>query len=212
MPYTSPLPESCSSCSFHFTQHQSCCTWNTKHYFACVRIALRVRSLNGRDLGVAFAGFEMGGLYPAASMNVGQGAHFNFGHAPFLFPPIRDGASSLQPVSEALAANDATRPNSADSARSCQLPVRGIDGEDAESAGDGDEHHREVSLGRVRGTNVAVGTGDGQAFSTSGEDGQEREGEDVSQLPIERQALVENLIAMGFPVEWAIRAAGKPGK
>ncbi|CAM9334966.1 unnamed protein product, partial [Ectocarpus sp. 12 AP-2014] len=105
-------------------------------------------SLNGRDLGVAFAGFEMGGLYPAASMNVGQGAHFNFGHAPFLFPPIRDGGSSLQPVSEALAANEATRPNSADSERSCQLP---------------------------------------------------------------RQALVENLVAMGFPLEWAIRAGGKPG-
>ncbi|CAM9356733.1 unnamed protein product [Ectocarpus sp. 12 AP-2014] len=168
-------------------------------------------SLNGRDLGVAFAGFEMGGLYPAASMNVGQGAHFNFGHAPFLFPPTRDGGSSLQPVSEALAANDATRPNSADSGRSCQLPVRGIDGEDAENADDGDEHHREVSLGRVRGTNVAVGTGDGQGFSTSDEGGQEREGEDVSQLQIERQGLVENLVAMGFPLEWAIRAAGKPG-
>lgn len=153
---------------------------------------------------MAFAGFEMGGLYPAASMNVGQGAHFNFGHAPFLFPPIRDGGSSLQPVSEALVATDATLPNSADSAVSCQLPLRGIDGEEAEYAVDGDEHDRD--------TNAAVGTGDGQAFSTRGEDAQEREGEDISQLQIERQALVENLIAMGFPVEWAIRAAGKPGK
>lgn len=44
-------------------------------------------SLNGRDLGVAFVGFDPEGLYPAASMNVGQAAHFNFGYSPFLYTP-----------------------------------------------------------------------------------------------------------------------------
>ncbi|KAJ1459293.1 concanavalin A-like lectin/glucanase domain-containing protein, partial [Pelagophyceae sp. CCMP2097] len=38
--------------------------------------------LNGCDLGVAFRGFRAKGLFPAASLNVGQAAHLNFGTAP----------------------------------------------------------------------------------------------------------------------------------
>ena len=35
--------------------------------------------LNGRDLGAAFVGIQAEGLFPGASLNVGQAARFNFG-------------------------------------------------------------------------------------------------------------------------------------
>ncbi|KAG5178333.1 concanavalin A-like lectin/glucanase domain-containing protein, partial [Tribonema minus] len=43
--------------------------------------------LNGEDLGVAFVGFQADGIFPAASLNVGQSARFNFGQGPFAYPP-----------------------------------------------------------------------------------------------------------------------------
>ena len=46
--------------------------------------------LNGRNLGVAFTHLQVAGaVYPAASLNVDQAAHFNFGppHSNFVYPP-----------------------------------------------------------------------------------------------------------------------------
>eukprot|EP00752_Nemacystus_decipiens_P011018 g9791.t1 len=161
-------------------------------------------SMNGRDLGVAYVGFDMEGLFPACSMNVGQAALFNFGHSPFLYtPPTDSGGLCFRPVLEAV--------------RHCssvevvgQCFTGGIGEDQAEPVRD-DDHARdgthEVMPRGTRGRNTAVGT------ERSYDEGymQGGETEDISRLELERQGLVENLIGMGFPVEWAIRAAGRSG-
>lgn len=68
-------------------------------------------SLNGRDLGVAFVGFDPEGLYPAASMNVGQAAHFNFGYSPFLYTPT----GSRGPISGTIEMKLSENPGSSNS-------------------------------------------------------------------------------------------------
>lgn len=165
----------------------------------------RVCSMNGRDLGVAFVGFDMEGLFPACSMNVGQAALFNFGHSPFLYTPPTDGGGlSFRPVLEAVAgcaSVESTRPWGAEQV-----------GEDqAEAARDGrhahgDTHELTPRGIRARNAAVAVELSYDEGYTEGGEN------EDNSHLELERQGLVENLIGMGFPVEWAVRAAERSGE
>lgn len=160
--------------------------------------------MNGRDLGVAFVGFDMEGLFPACSMNVGQAALFNFGRSPFLYnPPTDGGGVAFRPVLEAVA-----HCASVESVGQC---FTGDVGEDqAEAACDDNHAHgdtRGITPRESRARNAAVGAGRSydEGYMQGGES------EDISHLELERQALVENLIGMGFPVEWAIRAAGRSG-
>lgn len=158
----------------------------------------------------------MEGLYPAASMNVGQAARFNFGHSPFLYAPTDSGGLSFQPVLEAVAVTTAVvDPISADRMRPCGQPLRDISGDTREDRAEHERVHDDNHGGpngpsprRIRGSrDIAVGTGrngDGSMQGGGSEGG--------SQLELERQRLVENLIGMGFPVEWAIRAAGRSGE
>lgn len=162
--------------------------------------------MNGRDLGVAFVGFDMDGLFPACSMNVGQAALFNFGHSPFLYtPPTDSGGLGFRPVLAAVAPCA-----SVETVRPCFI---GDVGEDqAEAAHDDDHAHgdtRELTpRGTPAGNTEAVGAGRSydEGYMQGGES------EELSRLELERQGLVENLIGMGFPVEWAIRAAGRSGE
>ncbi|CAM9328498.1 unnamed protein product, partial [Scytosiphon promiscuus] len=155
-------------------------------------------SLNGGDLGVAFVGFDVKGLYPAASMNVGQAAHFNFGQCPFLFAPTDDGRLLVQPISEAVCTTATAEHTSTNSARlraHSMFDVRryvGEDGVEADCTNDNAE-------------------ADDDAHARDGNGDVEDREEDRNQLEVERQALVENMIGMGFPVEWAIRSAGRSG-
>lgn len=186
--------------------------------------SLCVSSLNGRDLGVAFVGFDMEGLYPAASMNVGQAAHFNFGHSSFLYTPTDAGGSSFQPVSEAVAITTVeSNPNSGDCTRPCGQSLLDISGdlredraEDEQVGVDAQGDATEPSPRRIRGSrDIAIGTGRHEArpYAIDGDGSMQGGGnEGSSHLELERQRLVENLIGMGFPVEWAIRAAGRPGE
>eukprot|EP00903_Cladosiphon_okamuranus_P007137 g6932.t1 len=158
-------------------------------------------SMNGRDLGVAFVGFDMEGLFPACSMNVGQAALFNFGHSPFLYtPPTDSGGSCFRPVLEIV-------PHCA----SVERARPGFTGEgDAEAARNDDQTRgdtHELTPRGTRSSNTTVGAGHScdERYMQGGEN------EDISHLEFERQGLVENLIGMGFPVEWAIRAAGRSG-
>ncbi len=163
--------------------------------------------MNGRDLGVAFVGFDMEGLYPAASMNVGQAALFNFGQSPFLYTPTNSVGPSFQPVPGA----------STERAGSC---VAGDGGEirtEADNVDDGAQNETHESSPRaIRNRNFAAtgaGRGDTQRYSSNGE-GHIPGGEEGENLPSERerQRLVESLIGMDFPIEWAIRAAGRSGE
>lgn len=182
-------------------------------------------SLNGRDLGVAFVGFDMEGLYPAASMNVGQAARFNFGHSSFLYTPTNSGGSSFQPVLEAVAKNTAAvDPHSADYTRRFGRSLLDMRGElredrtehehvDSDAMGDENEPLPRGIRGCSRDT--AVGTGrNGTRPHSIGGDGsmQGGESEGTSHLELERQRLVDNLSGMGFPIEWAIRAARRSGE
>ena len=140
--------------------------WHTGDVLGCLLDLELVEMrflLNGRDLGVAFRGFRVDGLFPAASLNVGQAAHFNFGAAPFLHPPA-DGLPFK-------AVGDAPPPDPADAAAA---PTRAAD-----AANDARDDERKASA----------------------------EEDIVAELELRQQNLIENLIGMGFPVEWAIRAA-----
>lgn len=161
--------------------------------------------MNGCDLGVAYVGFDMEGLFPACSMNVGQAALFNFGHSSFLYtPPTDSGGLSFRPILEAVA-----HCASVGSVRPC---FTGDAGEDqAEAARDDNHAHgdaHELTPRGIRTRNTAIGTG--RSYDEGYMEG--GESEDNSHLELERQGLVENLIGMGFPVEWAIRAAGRSGE
>ncbi|CAN0494458.1 unnamed protein product, partial [Laminaria digitata] len=123
-------------------------------------------SLNGRDLGVAFVGVDTDGLYPAASMNVGQAASFNFGYSPFLYSPA-DSSRGDRSLS---------RSRSSSSERSPVQPI-----------------------------SEAVPNTTMMADPIYGNLSEPRERHFPDDL--ERQGLVETLIGMGFPIEWAIRAA-----
>lgn len=158
--------------------------------------------MNGRDLGVAFVGFDVEGLFPACSMNVGQAALFNFGHSPFLYtPPTDSGGLCFRPVLEAV-------PHCASVERvepcfTCE--------DHAEAARDDDHAHGDTHELAPRGTRASNTTiGAVRRYDDGYMQGGESEG--ISQLELERQGLVENLIGMGFPVEWAIRAAGRSGE
>lgn len=160
--------------------------------------------MNGHDLGVAFVGFDIEGLFPACSMNVGQAAVFNFGRSPFLYaPPTDSGGLSFRPVLGAV-------PHHCASVERAGPPS--FTGDDqAEAACDDDRAHgdtRELTPRETGVSNTAVGAGRSydEGYTQGGES------EDVSQLEVERQGLVESLIGMGFPVEWAIRAAGRSGE
>ena len=173
--------------------------------FHYLHVSWRVRSMNGQDLGVAFVGFDMEGLYPAASMNVGQAALFNFGQSPFLYTPTNSVGPSFQPVSGASA--ERVRPRATGD-------VEGTaDGENIDNGTQNATH--EPSLRGIRGRNVATGAGrsDIQSYPSNGE-GHTPGGEsgENSQQELERQRLVESLIGMGFPIEWAIRAGGRSGE
>lgn len=165
----------------------------------------------------------MEGLYPAASMNVGQAARFNFGDSSFLYTPTDSGGSSFQPVSEAVAITTAAaNPNSADCARPCGQSLLDIGGDVREDRAeleraddDAQSDANELSSRRIQGRTTAVGIGrsDTRTYSIDGDGNMQGGGsEGGSHLELERQRLVENLIGMGFPVEWAIRAAGRPGE
>lgn len=199
-----------------------------------------VPSLNGRDLGVAFVGFDTEGLYPAASMNVGQAAHFNFGYSPFLYNPMDSGASSFQPITEAVSATVAVHSDSIDNntgvesfqAYQERTPMRpsdplmaggDVDGDDVDEGANGDvrrgidefssrrDRERRGSGGDTEGrqgdnrSNNYGGSGNGVG-ATDGAGGGD------AHLELQRQGLVENLIVMGFPVEWAMRAAERSGE
>lgn len=163
--------------------------------------------MNGRDLGVAFVGFDMEGLYPAASMNAGQAAVFNFGQSPFLYTPTNSVGPSFQPLSGA----------SDEGVESCVAGDVDENRTEAENVDDGAQNEtHESSSQAIRSRNIAA-TGPGRSntrtYSSNGE-GHIPGGEEGENLPseLERQRLVESLIVMGFPIEWAIRAAGRSGE
>lgn len=199
-----------------------------------------VPSLNGRDLGVAFVGFDTKGLYPAASMNVGQAAHFNFGYSPFLYNPVDSGASSFQPITEAVSTTVAVHSDSIDNntrvgsfgAYQERTPVRpsdpsmaggDIDGDEVGERANGDVRRgidgfssRRDRERRGSGGDTEGGQGDNRSNnyedSGNGVEATDGAGGGDAHLELQRQGLVENLIVMGFPVEWAMRAAERSGE
>lgn len=194
---------------------------------------LRFVSLNGHDLGVAFVGFDPEGLYPAASMNVGQKATFNFGTSPFVYAPAHAEEIPFRPITEAGAIKSAAgRDPYADlglpalEAPSNLAHMRSLETSSAENRAQGQfgnvTNQRLMDLSSTEGSGTNNGGHDARARSRSigprsgcnTSDTTENvgtEGEAVH-AELRRQGLVENLIGMGFPVEWAIRAAESSGK
>lgn len=170
-------------------------------------------------------------------MNVGQAARFNFGYSPFLYARIDGDEVPVRPIAEA-AINMATssesvvdtcfssrdsRPNltpewpvepSLTEQRAPGVVSNAAEPEDRRCVGfSARESRDELSRGAEleTGDEIASPPGDG----TSGEDTWESDGAEgvvVQHLELQRQSLVDNLIGMGFPVEWAIRAAERSGK
>lgn len=194
-------------------------------------------SLNGHDLGVAFVGFDTEGLYPAASMNVGQAAHFNFGYSPFLYTPPHSDGSPFQPVTDAVADNVNADPDAVDitrvaacaahpELREMKPPDLPLSDTIARSVGEVRREDERADSGgqcpvdEVPSTRI-IERNDGEVRATrnnnralyGGDESDPGGGaeEDCPHLELQRQGLVENLIGMGFPVDWAIRAAEESG-
>lgn len=150
--------------------------------------------LNGTDLGPAFVGFSGRGLFPAASLNVGQAARFNFGQSPFIHPPSAIDGLPFRPVGEA-ARGGGQRSES-----------RGGDGSETDKEGRSREASQDAR--RLSQTSSRGGEEEGQVRhrrdTNATDDSEEEEGQ--GSLQNRRRALIESLMGMGFPVEWAIRA------
>jgi hypothetical protein len=142
--------------------------------------------LNGVDLGSAFIGFCHPGLHlaPAASFNAGQAVRFNFGHAPFMHLPTSSNGSTPLPISEARAPKLMGHLADPSDKRGAAGVRRSGDEEDHDAVGENDDE---------------------EGDEDDDEDDEHQEGMQEGEL--RRQALIENLIGMGFPVEWAIRAS-----
>ena len=178
--------------------------------------------LNGDDLGIAYTDFSGGihggggGLYPAVSLNMSQSARFNFGppFGDFIFPPVdvsyRSVGEAFMISISALADGrnnvDVSAPSSPknNSSSSSMLNNGENDGAGAGgSSGSGGGGGGSSSGGQ--------GVGDDGNASTSGEtkdvhqDEEDDDGEEEEELG--RQQMIDNLIGMGFPVEWCVRAA-----
>lgn len=161
--------------------------------------------LNGRDLGVAFRGFRGRGLYPAASLNDGQAAHFNFGHSQFIHPPSGIDGLPFRAVSDAtpsilLHSRELGNAN----ILACN-PRDGSGNRDSHAINDDvntiNRHVAESSATTTTFADIGADTGTARSSSTAAEE------DIVAHIELRQQHLIENLIGMGFPVEWAIRAA-----
>lgn len=139
--------------------------------------------LNGEDFGPAFVGFSAEGMFPAASLNVGQAAHFNFGQSEFIHPPSAWDGLVFHSLCEAGDRGGLQAMRSLKSLAVSSSPS---------------DHQTDKLPPHSR-------------ASTAGEDRESRwsnEGDagEGSGLQSRRRTLIESLIGMGFPVEWAIRA------
>ena len=188
---------------------------------------------------MAFEGFEPEGLYPAASMNVGQAAHFNFGYSSFSYTPTKCGDSSFQPIVEAVKANFAEDVDSVSTSTPRRVGDSGLVqlGPREPVLTDGVLRGTEESLGDVRRANAdernpdgtlwrrtqqGPGTGDHVGIQRNRNCAENCDRQDITmsgvteenegRLEERRQELAENLVGMGFPVEWAIRAVERPGE
>ncbi|CAM9188437.1 unnamed protein product, partial [Discosporangium mesarthrocarpum] len=162
-------------------------------------------SINGNDMGVAFVGFPVEGIHPAASLNVGQAALFNFGNSRFLHPPSSTDGLFFQPIIDACCPRPAPSLG-AQVPRNGQRNHSGLDTSNGQRLQDG----RERNLGS-RSTDISNGcAGEDGGRGVSSDDGSSRRGEmedNSEDTELRRQGLVENLVGMGFPIEWAVRAA-----
>ena len=178
---------------------------------------------------MAFVGVDTEGLYPAASMNVGQAACFNFGYSPFLYSPtVSSEGSPVRAISEAVPNINMTDPSYENPVEpderhllndAGRIPEGGRDG-DGDRAGHDDQNDiHGLSPGRIRQRHDDVAglhtrRSGGRASGSGGADTVRRRsgGGGDGRTELERQGLVETLIGMGFPIEWAIRAAERSGK
>lgn len=172
--------------------------------------------LNGRDLGVAFRGFRGQGIFPAASLNDGQAAHFNFGTSQFMHPPSGIDGLPFRAVADATPSSRSSSRAStnAESVLDGVVPIDTVEENRPTSAF---EQNRAVPMhdNNINATSESptgspfpmdTETSDDLGFglrhvSTSAEE------DVVAEIELRQQHLIENLIGMGFPVEWAIRAA-----
>jgi hypothetical protein len=144
-------------------------------------------SINGADQGSAFMGLHLEaptGLYPVASLNAGQAVRFNFGHS--AFHHLSEASNILGAVPQAVCL-----------AASCS-PV-------ASSGGVGSAPSMAISTDRmppsqVGGSSSYMQTDDNATGVTEEFGARERENS-------RRQSIAASLIGMGFPAEWALRAA-----
>ena len=160
--------------------------------------------LNGEDLGVAYTDFhQSGGLYPAISLNMDQAARFNFGppHGEFVFPPTDD-YPSYSPISDAFTKSISIKKRSKYGEKVSEQTFSHLEkksepyrvDESNESNVDQDD------------TSVTVSNNGFQLSSLQQQEAAEAELK-LQNDELVRQAMIDNLIGMGFPVEWCVRAA-----
>eukprot|EP00939_MAST-03C_sp_MAST-3C-sp1_P003796 g3796.t1 len=176
---------------------------------------------NGSDMGVAFTARDItGSLYPAVSMNMGQSIHFNFGTEPFQYlPHIVESEKGSDMCRVPRAVSDAEpvvwlRRALLRSSYSHRRGSKGSKGESRPRESDAsciDEAEDEGAATSLSGRIPCIYPGDEDTDDFEGSDVDDYDATDANfvggSCDERREILVDNLIAMGFPVEWCVRAA-----
>ena len=166
--------------------------------------------LNGEDLGVAFSNFhESGGLYPAISLNMDQAARFNFGppYSDFVYPPSFE-YSSYRSVAEAFIMSKQAQQKTKPVVNSHTGKMESLNGSNGDITLSAITRSRMHSTDESKNQNDTLQIGSKSDQCSSLQQQEEAEAElQMQNDEIIRQAMIDNLISMGFPVEWCVRAA-----
>ena len=139
-------------------------------------------TINGESLGIAFSNIQISrGLFPAASMNMGQAIRFNFGQVEFIHPP--PSIDGYKAVLESISINNYLTNHK----HSLMLPSFATNKNSTDILISQNEH----ILNNLNESNSNI-----SSIETK-----------LSETDHQRKIMIDSLINMGFPIEWCVRAA-----
>lgn len=171
--------------------------------------------LNGHELGCAFTNIDFTcGYFPAASINAGQSVVFNFGgpSRPFLHQPMPKSSRTsnivIRPISEALTPSSSASSASSSSASaglalSSSSTAAGMVTLNSPTSGTLMESNFTEELVSDNESAVTPAYAGSTNAASSGVSSAALEVE----VEMRRNRLIESLVGMGFPIEWALRCA-----
>eukprot|EP01035_Chromulina_nebulosa_P018786 gene18786-24553_t len=169
--------------------------------------------VNGEDLGPAYDKCSQYDMYPAISLNVRQTIRVNFGSYRFMYPPDEIDKKPFQPVCQAIGLkNFSLRKKSKkiddnSNSNNNDLDINSSVLDNSSSSISVNWNNNAITTNRLDERDRDDSDGLDINYRSS-KDNTDRSNHDNSPDYVEmnRQQLIENLIAMGFPIDWALRA------